>query len=427
MTTRFVSGLRGFGPAVMLYLAAVALVGFAVDGGVYTVLLNLFLLRLDYGPEQIGMVNSSGMLVFALFSLPAGMLGERWGSRRMMLLGLGLLFVGCMLLPLADLLAPSIRLAWLIGSIIVLYLGLALYFVNTAPYVLGVIDAEQRNQIFSLQTGLLSLASFFGSLAGGFLPPLAAALIGAGLDQPAPYRYALLIAALALVPAAMALRAAPPDRRPPAAEPVEPTRGGGASAAAASVLGVLLLIALVRALQVTGLAATTTFFNVYLDSALRIPTAQIGIIIAVGRLLGVPAALATASLSRRFGNRRVVIMASLATALSMLPIVLVPHWAAAGLSYISVVSLSWIRYASSMVYFVELVPPSRRATVSGITEMAAGICFTLTTVGGGYIITLLGYRSLFLIGAALTALSAVLFWVVFRSRAATESTRGSLA
>jgi predicted MFS family arabinose efflux permease len=188
--------------------------------------------------------------------------------------------------------------------------------------------------------------------------------------------------------------------------------------AAASIVGLLALIALVRLLQVSGLAALTTFFNVYLDSELLLPTAQIGAIIACGRLLGVPAALATSALTARFGNRAVVIGASLGTALSILPIALIPHWGAAGLSFIGVIGLSWIRYAASTVYFLELVPPARRATVSGVTEMAAGITFTVLTFGGGYAIVLLGYRSLFLVGAVLTGLSALVFWRAFRRRAA---------
>jgi predicted MFS family arabinose efflux permease len=175
-----------------------------------------------------------------------------------------------------------------------------------------------------------------------------------------------------------------------------------------------VLIALVRVLQVAGLAVTSTFFNVYLDAALLVPTAQIGAIIALGRLLGVPAALTTSALTARFGNRAVVIGASLGTALSILPLALVPHWSAAGLSYIGVIALSWIRYASALVFFLELVPPARRATVSGVTEMAAGICFTVMTFGGGYVIALLGYRVLFLAGATLTGLSALAFWLAFR-------------
>jgi MFS family permease len=169
-------------------------------------------------------------------------------------------------------------------------------------------------------------------------------------------------------------------------------------------------------LQIAGLAVTSTFSNLYLDAALHVPTAQIGVLLALGRLVSVPAALSSAVLSPRFGNRTVVIGASLATAVGMLPIALIPHWAAAGLSLMIVSGLSGVRYAASMVYFLDLVPPHRRATTAGVTEMAAGICFTALTFGGGYLITLLGYRALFLLGAALTGLSAVVFWMLFRGR-----------
>jgi MFS family permease len=415
MAVRYIQSLRLLGPTVALYFVTVALVGFAVDGGIYAVLLNLFLVRLDYGPELIGLVNSAGTLAFALSSLPAGALGERWGSRRIMLIGLALMLAGCALLPLADTLAPAWRLPWLLVHVIVLYLGLALYFVNTAPYVMGAIRAEQRNQVFSVQTALLSLAAFAGSLVGGFLPPLIAALLGLADDQPAPYRYALIVAGLAMIPAMLSIRAAP-QATAPAEETPASADAAPAAMAARSIVGLLALIALVRLLQVAGLASIATFINVYLDSELLVPTVQIGAIIAIGRLLAVPAALTTPALTARFGNRAVVIGASIGSALSILPIALLPHWGAAGLTFLGVTSLSWIRYASSLVFFMELVPPTRRATVVGVTEMAAGLCFTAMTLGGGYMIAQLGYRSLFLAGAAVTGLSVLVFWLGFRSR-----------
>src|SRR5262245_29025890 len=107
MTIRALPWLPRLSPAVARYFIAVALVGFAIDGGIYAVLLNLFLVRLGYGPEQIGLINAAGMLTFALACLPAGVIGARWGSRQIMVLGLGLLGVGSLLLPLADTLPPA--------------------------------------------------------------------------------------------------------------------------------------------------------------------------------------------------------------------------------------------------------------------------------------------------------------------------------
>lgn len=415
--SRLVEGLRLLGPTVGLYLLVVALVGFVVDGGVFAVLLNLYLLRMGYGPEQVGLVNAVGTLTFAIASLPSGALGERFGSLRALTGGIALMLAGCLMLPFADTLPGEVQLPWLMATLALAYLGLALFFVNTAPFVLGMVGADQRTRIFSFQTALLSLAAFLGSLVGGALPPLFARLLGAELDAAAPYRYALLVSGLALVAALAAALAIRPAARPqdmPA--PTGPSLAVPPMAAAAPFLGLLALIALVRLLQVAGVGATTTFFNVYLDTELMLPTAQIGAIIAAGRLLGVPAALATGALTARFGKPGVVIAASLATAVSILPLALIPHWGAATASFVSVVGLSWIRYSASIVYYLELVPPARRATVSGVTEMAGGICFTLITFGGGYMIALLGYRPLFLGAAAITGLSALAFWLAFRER-----------
>jgi MFS family permease len=422
-----------------LYLFAAAMVGFALDGGVYSVLLNLFLVRLGYGPEQIGVVNSIGTLTFALASLPSGALGERLGVRPMLLLGLGMMLVGGSVLPAAVGIPEAWRLAWLIGSSVLLYLGLALFFVNTAPFVMELVDAHQRSQVFSLQTALMSLAAFVGSLTGGLLPPAIAALLGVTLERPQPYSYSLVVAGLAMIPAIVAIQATGrrqtaegrgqraedrrllhdllgvPDKQPSGAQPTDLEHDPSTlNAQRGGFLRLMLAVAGVRMLQVAGIASTNTFFNVYLDQELLVPTAQVGLILAVGRLLAVPAALTTSALTARFGNRTVVLWTTVITAMSILPIALVPHWTAAALSFVLVVGTSWIRYAASLVYFLELAPPRRRALVSGVMEMSAGLCFTALAFGGGYVITWLGYRTLFLTGAAVTLLSAVLFWAAFR-------------
>jgi len=54
-----------------LILVASGLGGFSYQG-IYFLVANLFLLRLDYGPVFIGLFVSAGALSFAVFSLVAG-------------------------------------------------------------------------------------------------------------------------------------------------------------------------------------------------------------------------------------------------------------------------------------------------------------------------------------------------------------------
>ena len=68
----YVRAVRGFNRDVRLYLAATALLGFAVFGGIYPVLFNIHLLRLGNGTEFIGWANSIVMLTFAMASPIAG-------------------------------------------------------------------------------------------------------------------------------------------------------------------------------------------------------------------------------------------------------------------------------------------------------------------------------------------------------------------
>ena len=71
-----------------LVLFSQALIGFTIFVGVYTVLLNLYLLRLGSNPLLIGQISAVRALSFALFSMPAGLLGDRWGSRLTMIVGM---------------------------------------------------------------------------------------------------------------------------------------------------------------------------------------------------------------------------------------------------------------------------------------------------------------------------------------------------
>ena len=180
-----------------------------------------------------------------------------------MIAGALLLVAGNGLLPLAEFAPAGVAQRLAAGNQLARRPGVALYIVNTSPYLMAVTGDAERNHAFSVQAALGTLAAFFGSLAGGLLPELIATVTHTSLSQPAPYRYPLLFAAAMLLPAVAAPLAMRDVRE------VHTTTGGGkAGPAPLFLIGMLTLIV---ALQVAGEGAARTFFNVYMDAGLTWP------------------------------------------------------------------------------------------------------------------------------------------------------------
>ena len=103
MIAEYWVAIRIFNRDTRLFLVAGAIHAMAVVG-IYGVLLNLYLVRMGYGIEFIGLINAAGLLSFAMSSVPAGYVAQRWGIRRTMIASLGIGVVAMGLMPLADLL-----------------------------------------------------------------------------------------------------------------------------------------------------------------------------------------------------------------------------------------------------------------------------------------------------------------------------------
>ena len=108
--------VRNYNPQARLFFAVVFGMGFAIEG-IYSVLLNLYLLRLGYGTEFIGLVNAAGLLAFALTSLPAGLLGSKMSTTRLMKMGGAMALVAAILLPMVEALPAEWRQSWLVIQI----------------------------------------------------------------------------------------------------------------------------------------------------------------------------------------------------------------------------------------------------------------------------------------------------------------------
>ena len=410
MLARILNPIRGFNPQARLFFIVLVGMCFVVDG-VYTVLLNLYMLRLGYGTEFIGLVNAVGLLTFACVSLPAGILGSRLSTTLLMKAGAAISVFGALLLPQAELLPPGLREGWLVILYALMLAGFSLFFVNGAPYLLNVVDTAYKHRAFALKTAGWSLAGFAGSLLGGILPGGIAALLATTLADPAPYRLTLSLASGVMALSALCLlRVRPlPRAAEPAAAEIPAAAPRKRLELTSSIMLVIGIMTFIRLFQVAGTATVMVYFNVYMDQHLAVSTAMIGAIAAVGRLTGVPTALLTPALIDRWGIVKVILWSSLLTGLCLLPIALVEHWLAAAIGFIGTLALTSVRYASFVVYILDLAPRAQQSIMAGSGEMAAGLSFAIMALGGGLLLSLFAFRDLFLLGTLFSLVGTLTF------------------
>ena len=397
--------LRLLNRNVRFFLMATAVHGF-VFFGIYALLLNLYLLRLGYGSEFIGLVNGIGPLMLAIFSLPAGVVSRRWGSQRVMLWSYFVLAVSFGLTPLSEMLPETFRQPWIVVTYAGGWIGGAFAIVNFAPYLMAWTGEQERSYAFALLSASFPVAGFLGSFLGGTLPNLFVTLANVTLASPHPYRNALLVAAVVELLAVWAIQQT--------AE-IETMAGANTTQSTSSTpppYRLMALFALVSLLTVAGEWTMRVYFNVYLDSELTVPTALIGTLSAGALLMGLAAFLSPQA-AARWGRNRLILMALLAIPVAFLPLIFIPHWLAVGLSYMLLIASISIMNPAYLVFSQSSIEPQWRTAVSSAISMSIGLGIALTSLSGGSIIAAYSFQTLFIIGAVAPLTGAIIFWWFF--------------
>ena len=401
---KYLTALKQFDPNLRLFYVSTAVHSF-IFFGIYTLLLNLYLLRLGYDATFIGLVNGIAPLVLASASLPANAVTRRIGSRRAMIVGYAAVALGFFLLPLSPYLPEPIREVWIIGSYAFAWFCGSLFVVNASPYIMGAAKEGERERAFSIQGALLPLFGFVGNLVGGFLPGLFANVLGASLETAVPFRAALTLASILYLFAAFAMtQTKEVDYQAVAAK----TESQTTKSQSRAPLSFILIIALVHLLTVCGEWTLRVYANVYLDTVLSIPTTLIGGISAAGQLLGL-LALTSPLVMARFGQRRTVIYGLMGLAIIFLPIITIAHWTAVSVSFIGMIALTSLTGPAFNVYTQSNVTPEWRTSIATAITMAFGAGIALTAMGGGHIVAARGFQPLFLLAAVAPLLGAILF------------------
>jgi MFS family permease len=402
----------GFNHSVRLWLLTWALASFGYFG-LQGVLLNLYLLRLGFGPEFIGLLVGSGQLIWALAALPAAAVGRRVGLRTALIIAFMLLGVAFGLLLLVEALPCVLWEPWLFVCWAVFWIGGALVTVNNVPYAMIIVDEEGRSAVFPVQGAVIAVMTFAGSLAAGAMPGLVVAWTGGSVAEAAPYRTALCLVPLLFLGCTVVLASA---RRARLTEtPAEEAQ------ATSRPLGTFLILGGIVLLQTAAEGPLRAFFNVYLDRGLGVPTEQIGGIIGLAQLLPVAGALLTVNLLARWGAARTLALGSIGTAVALLPLAGIPLLGMAALGFMGVMTMAAVHGPARNVFSQELVGPRWRTTTAAILTIGTALGWAITAAAGGFVIGSMGFRGLFALSAGLAVGAAVLAWAIHRLRVRSEA------
>lgn len=412
---RYLTSIRSFDGSTRMVLASQGVA--ALSGGVWGVLANLYLLRLGYGPEFIGLANFVIMATTGAASLPGGEIGRRFGMRRTIAWSAtasGVLFgafVAAWLVP-----AP-IRAGWLIGTAFLAGIANGVQFVCYTPLLADLSTEGQRGNIFSIGFALSTSLSLFGALLGGILPGLAAITFATSADGAPAYGVSLLVAMATLLPSALLVLWA---REPRTA--ARHADGSRPLAAAGAEMGLRPTRALLGAGAVMfcswlGLGTVVTYWNVYLDQSMHLATTAIGSISAITQLVAIPVSLAAPLVMARLSPRRTYPLALLGIAVSIAVLGLAKGPIVAGLAIVTRFAFFSISSPTFATYSQSIVPPRWRGTMAGVVNTAYAGGFSVIALVGGYLVAGAGFGALFAVGAAMVALAAGLYWLLMGRRA----------
>ena len=406
----YLQAIRLFSPKLRLFFLSMGVMAM-VPFGIIAVLFNLYLLRLGFDARYIGLLAGLGQLVWAAAALPAGLLGNRIGLRNSMAAGIFVFGAALALILLVELLPKAYWQAWLLGSQMLLNVGVAIITVTIPAYLMALTGERERKHAFGVFAALIPTAAFLGSLLAGMLPGFWAQQLGMTLDAAAPYKLALWIGPILCWLGMLPLLRADPGRVTGQA-----ASGGVDERAPIRLLafwGAMVFLAAI------GEGAVRTFYNVFLDGQLAVQPATIGLVMGVGQLLPIAAALALPLLLTRWGTGNTLLVMMLAAGAFLVPLALTGQlWVAAG-AYMAVMAAVACLGTSRDLFGQELVIPRWRTSSQAVAMIGMSLGWAAAGVIGGVLIDAAGFSALFLAGALAAFLAgALLFGYLRRSRRA---------
>jgi MFS family permease len=370
----------------------------AFGAGINEVLFNLYLLEAGFGEDFIGFFLSISLFLTGALAIFVGILADRFPRKRMILVGYTVVLLSIFIQY------STLNPVFLLGSQLLNGIGFAITGVCWQPYTISVTTEEERVHVFSIRFALFMVASFFGSLTGGFLPTIWESL-GFTTNLLGAYRFSLWTA---LVP--MSIGALIVTRM--ATDQVDTTR---VSFGISRIRNRMFIGKYALAWTLSGLAAGlfVQFFNVFYRLAFSLDEATIGIIFALNTLVTIGANFASPAIVERFGILGTIIWFQVASLPFLALLAWSPTLTLAILSQMGRGLFIYIAFPVMDVFYMENLEKEERATAMGVINAGDALSRAVGLNIGGWFLAIGLLRAHFALALIFYIISVVLFYYFF--------------
>lgn len=334
--------------------------------GTVNVIFQLYLMSLGFDSVDIGSIVMMSFVGMILFTIPAGLLADHYGKKKVVLLGFSLSSISIFIILTA-------RSLWMFRiAFFLLGINNATGVVWT-PLYSSFFEREEMDRAFGLLGFVSILSSAVGSLMG-FIPPMLVRQYGYTFQY--AYWLTFIIAVGFFVPSMplylLSLRGI-----------VEPKREGGFSFTLRSK-GVVLKFGLISLIGSLGYGVFFSLFPYYLNRKFGVQSDALGTLYFLSSFAQAGANILASRVSKRLGTLKAI-----STALGLcvpfyLTIPLMPSFTWLSVVYILRLFLANISTPLSSSLFMRLLHEEEKSTANSIQMMASQ--------GGNVVAPVLGGR-----------------------------------
>lgn len=372
--------------------------------GIFMVIYNFYIRDLGYTEAVNGQVIAMGALATAIILVPAGLISDRFGRKKVIFLGIVLssailLFRG--ILSQQDLLVASA----FVGG-----LTIAFFQVSSIPWLAENSTPEQRVNLFSMHFALMTVANVAGSLLGGISTDIFSLFVS-DLNS---IRITLIMGACIFLMGVIPVTKFQERQKVRQKDTNKRLKWNWKSEG----IKIVALFAFANLLIGFGSGLVIPYLNLYFADRFKMSNSSIGIIISLGQAATALAMFIGPLLVKKVGEVKAVVILQLSSLPFLLLTAYTEHYLLAIIGFLFRQALMNAGNPIQTSLMMSKVDDSMKGLANSINQMIFNFGWALMgPVSTGIVVkygSYWGYAYVFSITATLYLIGSVYFFTVFR-------------